>query len=112
MDADGAVQMVAIVDPCLKHTVDYPVYKQASELGLLNRNKDNQECGGQCWPGSSAWVDFFNPALHSALCSTRMAEHRENFTSMMEYCATTSKVGLSGWSLWPSSHPRRKGAEW
>ena len=54
--------MVVIVDPHLKRTSDYPVYKQASELGLLVRNKDNQEYEGQCWPGSSAWVDFFNPA--------------------------------------------------
>lgn len=55
------LQMVVIVDPHLKRTSDYPVYKQASELGLLVKNKDNQEFEGWCWSGSSAWVDFFNP---------------------------------------------------
>lgn len=54
--------MVVIVDPHLKRTADYPVYKQASELGLLIKNKDGQEYEGWCWSGSSAWVDFFNPA--------------------------------------------------
>ncbi|KAM6502966.1 glycoside hydrolase family 31 protein [Amanita muscaria] len=55
-------KMVVIVDPHLKRTQDYPVYKQASEHGLLVRNKDNQEYEGWCWSGSSAWIDFFNPA--------------------------------------------------
>ncbi len=59
--SDRALQMVVIVDPHLKRTSDYPVYKQASELGLLVKNKDNQEFEGWCWSGSSAWVDFFNP---------------------------------------------------
>ena len=54
--------MVVIVDPHLKRTPDYPVYQQAAELGLLVKNKDNQDYEGWCWSGSSAWVDFFNPA--------------------------------------------------
>ncbi|KAK2464434.1 hypothetical protein APHAL10511_003582 [Amanita phalloides] len=55
-------KMVVIVDPHLQRASNYPVYKQASELGLLVRNKDNGEYEGSCWPGSSSWVDFFNPA--------------------------------------------------
>ncbi|KAF8625151.1 hypothetical protein AX15_005536 [Amanita polypyramis BW_CC] len=54
-------KMVVIVDPHLKRSSDYPVYQKASEQGLLVRNKDNGEYEGWCWPGSSSWIDFFNP---------------------------------------------------
>ena len=54
--------MVVIIDPHLKRTTDYPIYKGASELGVLVKNKDNNEYEGWCWTGSSSWIDFFNPA--------------------------------------------------
>ena len=55
--------MVVIVDPHLKRAEDYPVYKKAQELGVLVKQKNGQDdYEGWCWPGSSSWVDFFNPA--------------------------------------------------
>lgn len=57
-----SVQMVIIVDPHLKRTDDYPVYKQANELGVTVKQKNGEtEYEGWCWSGSSAWVDFFHP---------------------------------------------------
>jgi alpha-glucosidase (family GH31 glycosyl hydrolase) len=53
--------MVVIIDPHLKRTADYPIYKTASELGVLVKNKDNNEFEGWCWTGSSSWIDFFHP---------------------------------------------------
>ncbi|TBU52165.1 glycosyl hydrolases family 31-domain-containing protein [Dichomitus squalens] len=54
--------MVVIVDPHLKRTNDYPVYKQAAELGILIKNGDGTtDYEGWRWSGSSAWADFFNP---------------------------------------------------
>lgn len=50
-----------IIDPHLKRSDDYPVYKEASEKGLLVKTKTESEYDGWCWPGSSSWVDFFNP---------------------------------------------------
>ncbi|KAF9012644.1 alpha-glucosidase [Cyathus striatus] len=55
-------KMVVIIDPHLKRTQDYPVYKEATERDLLVKNKQNNEYEGWCWSGSSAWIDFFNPA--------------------------------------------------
>ncbi|KAH9927835.1 alpha-glucosidase [Fomitopsis serialis] len=55
-------KMVVIIDPHLKRTDDYPVYKEAKELGVLVKTpggENNYE--GWCWSGSSAWIDFFNP---------------------------------------------------
>jgi len=53
--------MVVIVDPHVKRTTDYPVYKEAQELDLFIKNKHGSEFEGWCWSGSSAWIDFFNP---------------------------------------------------
>jgi mannosyl-oligosaccharide alpha-1,3-glucosidase len=55
--------MVVIIDPHLKRTSDYPVYKEASERGVLVKPKGGEgEYEGWCWSGSSSWPDFFNPA--------------------------------------------------
>ncbi|KAJ3553374.1 hypothetical protein NM688_g3646 [Phlebia brevispora] len=57
-----ARKMVVIIDPHLKRTSSYPVYKEATDLDVLIKQKDGQtEYEGWCWSGSSAWVDFFNP---------------------------------------------------
>ncbi|KAG1743770.1 glycoside hydrolase family 31 protein [Suillus occidentalis] len=45
-----------------KRSNDYPVYKRASELGVLVKPKSGEgEYEGWCWPGSSSWIDFFHP---------------------------------------------------
>ncbi|KAG1729210.1 glycoside hydrolase family 31 protein [Suillus paluster] len=55
-------KMVVIIDPHLKRANDYPVYKRASELGVLVKPKSGEgEYEGWCWPGSSSWIDFFHP---------------------------------------------------
>ncbi|PIL32749.1 hypothetical protein GSI_04864 [Ganoderma sinense ZZ0214-1] len=55
-------KMVIIIDPHLKRTDNYPVYKQATELGILVKKGDGlTDYEGWCWSGSSAWVDYFHP---------------------------------------------------
>ena len=41
---------------------DYPVYKKAKEIDVFVKDPNSNEYEGWCWPGSSSWVDFFNPA--------------------------------------------------
>ena len=53
--------MVVIVDPHLKRADDYVVYRGAKDAGYLVKKADGSEYEGWCWPGSSSWVDFFNP---------------------------------------------------
>jgi mannosyl-oligosaccharide alpha-1,3-glucosidase len=54
--------MVVIIDPHLKLTSDYPVYRDASQRQVLVKPKSGEgEYEGWCWSGSSVWVDFFNP---------------------------------------------------
>ncbi|EJD08185.1 alpha-glucosidase [Fomitiporia mediterranea MF3/22] len=55
-------KMVVIVDPHLKREKDYPIYKEAYDLGILVKESDRKtDYEGQCWPGLSSWVDFFHP---------------------------------------------------
>ncbi|KAL0565531.1 glucosidase II [Marasmius crinis-equi] len=55
-------KMVVIVDPHVKRTSNYPVYEEAKERDLLVKTKTGDEYEGWCWPGSSVWLDMFNPA--------------------------------------------------
>jgi alpha 1,3-glucosidase len=55
--------MVVIIDPHFKRSQTYPVFKSASEKGLLVKPPSGEgEYDGWCWSGSSSWVDYFNPA--------------------------------------------------
>ncbi|KAH0829071.1 glycoside hydrolase family 31 protein [Lanmaoa asiatica] len=55
-------KMVVIIDPHLKREANYPIYQIASDLGVLVKPKSGEgEYEGWCWPGSSSWIDFFNP---------------------------------------------------
>lgn len=53
--------MVAIVDPHVKRTDDYRIYTDARDLDVLVKRADGSNFEGWCWPGSSVYVDFFNP---------------------------------------------------
>ncbi|KAF9066549.1 alpha-glucosidase [Rhodocollybia butyracea] len=56
-------KMVVIVDPHLKRTDSYPIYKEASDMDILVKPKSGEgEYEGWCWSGSSSWIDHFNPA--------------------------------------------------
>ncbi|KAJ3031929.1 UNVERIFIED_CONTAM: hypothetical protein HDU68_010009 [Siphonaria sp. JEL0065] len=55
-------KMVTIIDPHLKQDDSYPVSKKAKDLGILVKNKDDGDFDGWCWPGTSYWIDYLNPA--------------------------------------------------
>lgn len=54
--------MVVIIDPHLKRVQEYPVFTEAEKRGLIVKKSSGDDYEGWCWSGSSAWVDFFNPA--------------------------------------------------
>ena len=57
-------KLVVIIDPHIKNEGNYPVVDELKSKSLGVRNKDNNLFEGWCWPGSSHWVDCFNPAAH------------------------------------------------
>ncbi|KAF9412292.1 hypothetical protein BGZ94_001083 [Podila epigama] len=55
-------KMVTIIDPHIKKDADYHVSKQGADLNVYIKNKDgSSDFDGWCWPGSSQWIDFYNP---------------------------------------------------
>lgn len=60
LDASGR-NLVVIIDPHIKNDNDYSVVSQLKSKDLAVHNKDNNIYEGWCWPGSSHWVDCFNP---------------------------------------------------
>ncbi|KAH7135003.1 glycosyl hydrolases family 31-domain-containing protein [Dendryphion nanum] len=55
-------KLVAIIDPHIKNTDNYPVIDELKKKDLAVKDKNGNQFDGWCWPGSSMWVDCFNPA--------------------------------------------------
>ena len=60
LDSHGR-KLVAIIDPHIKNEGDYKVVDELKSKSLAVKNKENNIYEGWCWPGSSHWVDCFNP---------------------------------------------------
>ena len=54
--------MVTIIDPHIKRDDGYYIYHEAKEKDFFIKNKHGHEYDGWCWPGSSSYLDFSNPA--------------------------------------------------
>jgi len=55
-------KLVVIIDPHIKNEGNYHVVDELKSKDLAVHNKDNNLYEGWCWPGSSHWIDCFNPA--------------------------------------------------
>ncbi|KAI9760530.1 MAG: nucleoside diphosphate kinase [Chaenotheca gracillima] len=55
-------KLVAIIDPHIKNVPDYSIVDEMKSNSFAVKNKDGNIYEGWCWPGSSYWVDCFNPA--------------------------------------------------
>jgi len=75
--------MVNIVDPHIKRVGGYKIHEEAEKLGLYVKNKDGNDFDGWCWPGSSSWLDYMDPAIQ---------DWWANKFSFSEYLGTTSSM--------------------
>jgi alpha 1,3-glucosidase len=58
-------KLVAIIDPHIKKKDGYHVVDEMVKKDLAVHNKEGAPYEGWCWPGSSHWIDCFNPAAIS-----------------------------------------------
>ncbi|KAL4894538.1 glycosyl hydrolases family 31-domain-containing protein [Aspergillus ambiguus] len=58
---DSERKLVVIIDPHIKNSDQYAISQELKSKGLATRNKDGEIYEGWCWPGSSSWIDCFNP---------------------------------------------------
>lgn len=50
-----------IIDPHIKKDLDYKFYSDNRDRGFYVKDKDGNDFEGDCWPGLSSYVDYFNP---------------------------------------------------
>ncbi|XP_049882112.1 neutral alpha-glucosidase AB isoform X2 [Pectinophora gossypiella] len=55
-------KLVVIIDPHIKREAGYFVHEDAQDNSYYVKDKDGKDYDGWCWPGSSSYLDFFNPA--------------------------------------------------
>ena len=53
-------KMVTITDPHIKRENGYHVHDEATRLGYYVKTESGSDFEGDCWPGRSSWVDFYN----------------------------------------------------
>ncbi|EXJ69793.1 alpha 1,3-glucosidase [Cladophialophora psammophila CBS 110553] len=58
-------KLVVIIDPHIKNKEGYFVADELKSKDLAVKNKENNIFEGWCWPGSSYWIDAFNPAARA-----------------------------------------------
>ncbi|RVX71374.1 hypothetical protein B0A52_04948 [Exophiala mesophila] len=58
-------KLVVIIDPHIKNKAGYTVGEELQSKGFAVKNKENNIFEGWCWPGSSHWIDAFNPAARA-----------------------------------------------
>lgn len=57
----GGHHLTYIVDPHVKKDLTYDFYRVNRERGYFIRNPNGSDYEGNCWPGMSSYVDYFNP---------------------------------------------------
>ncbi|RKU44917.1 hypothetical protein DL546_003194 [Coniochaeta pulveracea] len=58
---DHGRKLVTIIDPHIKNEEGYHVVSELKSKDLAVKNKEGNIFEGWCWPGSSHWIDAFNP---------------------------------------------------
>lgn len=54
-------KLVIIMDPHLKTSEKYYIYKSARDRNLLVKTPSGTPYEGTCWSGRASWIDFFKP---------------------------------------------------
>ena len=58
-------KLVTLIDPHIKNTGNYPVLDELKKRDLAIKDKNGNIYEGWCWPGSSHWIDCFDPAARA-----------------------------------------------
>lgn len=73
-------KMVTIIDPHIKRDSSYFVHSDATANGYYVKDRDGNDFDGWCWPGSSGYLDFFNPAVQEYWASRFQLENYKGST--------------------------------
>jgi len=74
-------KMVTIVDPHIKQTDSYYIYKEMKSRNFIIKDWSGQEFKGWCWPGDSVWPDFTDPTMRLFWGQQFKLEHYKGSTN-------------------------------
>ncbi|EEB17338.1 Neutral alpha-glucosidase AB precursor, putative [Pediculus humanus corporis] len=78
--SDKGRKLVVIVDPHIKRDVGYFLHNDAEANGYYVKNPDGKDYEGWCWPGSSSYLDFLNPAVREYYSNRYLLENYKGST--------------------------------
>lgn len=70
-----------IIDPHTKRDNGYFVHNECTERGYYTKNKDGNDYEGWCWPGSSSYIDFFDPVARKYYADLYLLENFKESTA-------------------------------
>ncbi|XP_015603638.1 neutral alpha-glucosidase AB [Cephus cinctus] len=76
-------KLVVIIDPHTKRDAGYFLHNEATSLGYYVKHRDGKDYEGWCWPGSSSYMDFFDP---------KVREYYMNQYALDKFQGTTNDV--------------------
>lgn len=74
-------KMITISDPHIKKDDGYQIYAEAKSRGYFVKTKDGSDYEGWCWPGSSMWLDYYNPEIYKWYSTRYSLENYKGSTS-------------------------------
>ncbi|KAI6229837.1 Glycosyl hydrolase family 31 protein [Aphelenchoides fujianensis] len=83
LEAQGR-HIVTIIDPHVKKEESYDLYRLAKERGFFVKNADGtSDFVGDCWPGSSSYLDVLHPEVQHYLAEHYRLDKYEGSTERM-----------------------------
>ena len=73
-------KMVTIIDPHIKVDNNYHIYKNALDADIYVKRPDGSNFEGWCWPGTSAYADFFLPKAREFFANQYKLENYKGST--------------------------------
>lgn len=76
-------KLVVIIDPHIKRDTGYFLHNEATNMGYYIKTREGKDYEGWCWPGSSSYLDFFDP---------KVREYCAGLYSLDKFHGTTNDV--------------------
>lgn len=68
-------KLIVIVDPHIKRDPGYFLHNDAENNNYYVKTREGKDYEGWCWPGSSSYIDFFNPEVREYYANRFLLEN-------------------------------------
>lgn len=89
-------RLVGIVDPHYAVDDSYSVYADAKANDYFVNNPNGTIYEDSCWPGTSSWIDFFNPEARAYYSSLFAYDKFEGSTNVLHFWNDMNEPAVFG----------------